>query len=124
MPAFHVEPGEVGADSLPIVGVLDLGCYPVGADDAARSVAADLSSSGFRSRADPQVMRWKYEKLLLNLATAVRAICGPETSDDEADRQLRAVLVERLEAEARACLAGRLWSCPPRPSGPPGGRAR
>ena len=64
MPATNVEPGVVDADSLPIVGVLDVGRYPSGVDAVAEGIAADLAASGFRSRADPAIMAWKYEKLL------------------------------------------------------------
>ena len=32
----------------------------------------------FQSVARPDIMRWKYRKLLMNLANAVEALCGPE----------------------------------------------
>jgi 2-dehydropantoate 2-reductase len=104
MPASHLEPGAVDADSFPIVGVLDLGRYREGTDDVARQIASDLSASGFRSDADPSVMRWKYEKMLLNLTTAVRAMCGQEAVDCEEDARLRGILAERLRREALACF--------------------
>jgi 2-dehydropantoate 2-reductase len=103
MPATHMEAGAVDADSLPIVGVLDVGRYPNGSDGVAEQLASDLSSSGFRSVADTAIMRWKYEKLLLNLATAVRAICGPEGVDDDHDRPLRGAIVAAFEHEATEC---------------------
>jgi 2-dehydropantoate 2-reductase len=104
MPAGHIDPGVVDADSLPIVGVLDLGRYPDGVDASAGAIATDLSASGFRSRADPAIMTWKYEKLLLNLSTGVRAVCGPEVSGHESDSRIRKLLAERLHAEAMACF--------------------
>ena len=104
MPATHVVPGAVDADSLPIVGVLDVGRYPDGSDDVARAIAADLSGSGFRSDSDPAIMRWKYDKLLVNLATPLRAMCGPESDDDDVARKLRASVVAALTAEALACF--------------------
>jgi 2-dehydropantoate 2-reductase len=100
MPASHLDPGVVDAESLPIVGVLDLGRYPEGLDGAAERIAVDLSASGFRSEADPAVMSWKYEKLLLNLSTGVRAICGP---GDEQDAPIRELVGGRLRSEALAC---------------------
>jgi 2-dehydropantoate 2-reductase len=103
MPASHLDPGVVEAESLPIVGVLDLGRYPEGSDHAAERIATDLSASGFRSAADPAVMGWKYEKLLLNLSTAVRAMCGPDGAGDGRDRRVRELVGERLRAEALAC---------------------
>ena len=101
LPATHLEPGAVDADSLPVVGVLDIGRFPAGVDDTATSVAADLEANGFHSEADPQVMRWKYEKLLTNLATALRALCGPESGGE--DVEARADLVTAMRQEALAC---------------------
>ena len=103
MPATHLEPGAVDADSLPIVGVLDIGRYPAGVDQVAVQMAADLTAAGFRSVADADVMRWKYQKLLLNLSTAVRAMCGPESDDDSAEAVARTRLGDALRAEALAC---------------------
>jgi 2-dehydropantoate 2-reductase len=105
MPATHLAPGEVDADSLPIVGVLDIGQYPAGTDAVAEAVAANLSASGFRSEADASIMRWKYDKLLLNLSTALRAACGPEDDDDPDAASLRATLTAALRVEALACYA-------------------
>ena len=103
LPATHIAPGAVDADSLPIVGVLDIGRYPHGVDDTVREVAADLSESGFRSDADADVMRWKYEKLLTNLSTALRALCGLESDDDAAAAATRARLTAAVRAEGLAC---------------------
>jgi 2-dehydropantoate 2-reductase len=105
MPATHVEPGVVDAESLPTVGVLDTGRYPTGVDELVEQVAADLSASGFSSLPDPDIMRWKYEKLLLNLSTGLRAACGLPGGDDEQQRVLRRELESRLRAEALACYA-------------------
>jgi 2-dehydropantoate 2-reductase len=103
LPATHVAPGSVDADSLPVVGVLDVGLYPQGVDDTISGVAADLAASGFRSDPDPAIMRWKYEKLLTNLPTALRALCGPESEDDTAGAAARARLVGAVRDEALAC---------------------
>jgi 2-dehydropantoate 2-reductase len=105
MPATHVEPGAVDADSLPVVGVLDTGRYPTGVDEVTEQVTSDLSASGFSSRPDPDIMRWKYEKLLLNLSTGLRAACGLDSGDDERQGALRRELEGRLRAEALACYA-------------------
>jgi 2-dehydropantoate 2-reductase len=82
MPATHLEPGVVIAHSSPVTGVLDLGCYPEGADHLAVRVAMDLDSSGFISRAEPRIMRQKYAKLLMNLANTVQALCGMVAAGD------------------------------------------
>lgn len=97
LPATHVEPGAVDADSLPIVGVLDLGRYPSGTDELAESIAADLNDSGFESRADPDIVRWRRAKLIMNISTAINAMCGPDRTDRELDG--------RAVEEARRCLA-------------------
>ena len=104
MPASHLDPGVVEADSHPVVGVLDLGRFPAGVDATAELLAADLSSSGFQSRPDPAVMSWKYQKLLMNLTTAVRAVCGPDVPGDEATERIRKMLDQQLQAEAISCF--------------------
>jgi 2-dehydropantoate 2-reductase len=104
MPASHLDPGVIEADSYPVVGVLDLGRYPHGVDKMSERIAADLSTSGFLSRSEPAVMSWKYEKLLMNLSSGVRAICGPETPGDEPDARLRLLVAERLQDEAAECF--------------------
>ena len=81
LPAEHVEPGLVAASSAPVTGLLDIGRYPAGLDDTAHAVAAALSGATFESIPRPDVMRWKYAKLLMNLANVVEALCAP---DDDA----------------------------------------
>ncbi|HVX23116.1 MAG TPA: 2-dehydropantoate 2-reductase [Acidimicrobiales bacterium] len=77
-PATYLEPGVVVAHCAPLTGILDLGRYPAGVDGTAGAVAAALEEAGFESRPEPDIMRWKYRKLLLNLANAVDALAGPE----------------------------------------------
>ena len=48
-------------------------------------------------------MRWKYEKLLLNLGTGVRAVCGPAALASTSGSRLWALVDGRLREEARAC---------------------
>lgn len=96
-PATHLEAGRVQASSTPISGLLDLGCYPNGADATAEEIAAALETATFKSEARPDIMRWKYRKLILNLANAVEAVCGP------AGRQ--SPLVARVMEEGETVLA-------------------
>jgi 2-dehydropantoate 2-reductase len=77
LPAEHLDPGVVAASSAPVTGLLDIGRYPAGLDDTAHAVAAALSGATFESIPRPDVMRWKYAKLLMNLANAVEALCAP-----------------------------------------------
>ena len=96
-PATHLVPGVVQVSSAPISGVLDIGRYPDGVDEVDHAVAAALSSSGFDSVADADIMRWKRTKLLVNLGNAIEAICGT-TAD-------RAELYRRARSEGLACFA-------------------
>jgi 2-dehydropantoate 2-reductase len=72
----HLEPGAVEYYYLPMPGLLDVGCYPSGIDGTAETVAADLRAAGFGSKAEPDIMRWKYGKLLSNLGNALDAAAG------------------------------------------------
>jgi 2-dehydropantoate 2-reductase len=77
-PATYLRPGVIQVHSAPVTGLLDLGRYPSGVDDTAQAIAETLERSTFLSIARPDVMRWKYRKLLMNLANAVEALCGPD----------------------------------------------
>jgi 2-dehydropantoate 2-reductase len=77
-PATHLRPGVVQAHSTPVTGMLDLGRYPSGLDATALAVAAAIDATTFQSVPRPDIMRWKYRKLLMNLANAAEALCGPE----------------------------------------------
>ena len=89
LPAEHLEPGVVAASSAPVTGLLDIGRYPAGVDDVAHAVAAALAGATFESIARPDVMRWKYRKLLMNLANAIEALCAPGDDADELARLVR-----------------------------------
>jgi 2-dehydropantoate 2-reductase len=95
-PTSHVEPGVVEANNAPVSGILDIGRSPDGVDDTAREIADALSSSTFDSVARPDIMRWKYTKLLMNVGNAVDATC---IANEAAAR-----LVHLARDEARACF--------------------
>jgi 2-dehydropantoate 2-reductase len=97
VPASHLEPGVVQASSAPTTGILDVGRCPHGTDDLAERVAGAFDGAGFSARALPEIMRWKYRKLLLNLGNAVEALF---TLPPEADRALE----EMARREGEACL--------------------
>jgi 2-dehydropantoate 2-reductase len=101
MPTEHLEPGVVIAHSVAATGILDLGRFPEGVDDVAEELAAALRDSRFECEARPDIMRWKYRKLLGNLGNAVQALCGTMTRSDD---DLMACL-EMLTAEAEAALS-------------------
>jgi 2-dehydropantoate 2-reductase len=101
MPTEHLEPGVVIAHSVPTSGILDLGGYPTGTDAVDEELAAALRGSRFESEARPDIMRWKYRKLLNNLGNSVQALCGFE--DDQA---IGALDLLTNEAEAVFAAAG------------------
>lgn len=82
LPAQHLEPGRVTTFSAPLTGMLHLGTYPEGPPDRTiREIAADLEDAGFLAPVVPDVLRWKYAKLVTNLANALEAVCGPAGPD-------------------------------------------
>lgn len=96
LPSLHLEPGTVVEKCGPVPGILDLGRFPTGVDERAETVASDLRAAGFESQARPDIMAWKYRKLLVNTAGDVRAILG---GGDDA-----LALSERVRAEGEAVL--------------------
>jgi 2-dehydropantoate 2-reductase len=96
-PTAHLQPGVVQAYSSPITGILDIGRYPEGVDDVAVSVAAAFAISTFDSQAIPNVVRWKWRKLITNLGNAIEAVFGPAARGGSIGR--------RAAAEGEACLA-------------------
>ena len=95
-PATHLAPGVVEAESSPCPGIMDVGRFPEGVDTGAEEIAAALRAAAFDSRAVPDVMRWKYAKLIANLGNAVEAVCGPEAGGGE--------LAELVRREGEAVL--------------------
>ena len=98
-PATFLKPGVVVAESSPTTALLDIGRYPSGGDTdkVAVGVAEALNASTMESVARPDIMRWKYAKLVRNLANAVDALCGPAGRSSE--------LVQMAREEGEACLA-------------------
>ncbi len=76
MPAGHLSPGVVQAHAWPTPGLIDVGRYPSGSDDGAAEIVRSLNAIGFNCVVRDDVMRWKYTKLLMNLANSVIALCG------------------------------------------------
>jgi 2-dehydropantoate 2-reductase len=104
LPAAHLRPGAVEAQGAPRTGLLPVGRYPRGTDETVDQVAADLAGSTFLAPVRADVMRWKYGKLIINLANAVEAVCGPGPTRSEHGAgapQLR----KRAQEEGAAVLA-------------------
>jgi 2-dehydropantoate 2-reductase len=141
LPATHLEPGVVDASSAPTTGILDVGCYPTGVDDTARAIAATFESSSFSSIARPDVMRFKWSKLLLNLGNALEAACGTDgyasplyeaarvegrtvievagidAASDEEDRERRGDLISMRRIAGQRRGGGSTWQSLARGSG-------
>jgi 2-dehydropantoate 2-reductase len=95
MPTAYLEPGVVQIICAPISGGLDVGRYPQGLDQTAMEIASALSASTFVSDPCEKIMRFKYRKLVLNMANAVEASCGFGTDAAK-------TLIARATAEAEA----------------------
>jgi len=95
MPATYLEPGLVLNHAQPIGGILDAGCYPHGIDPLITQVTHDLTQCGFSAKPDPNIMRWKYTKLLSNVRNAFQAVCGFDARSRK--------LMHALRDEALAC---------------------
>jgi 2-dehydropantoate 2-reductase len=105
LPATHLEPGVVEAQGAPMSGLLTLGRYPDGADAPINQIGADLSHSRFLAPVVPDIMRWKYGKLLGNLANAIEAVCGYNMTDDEVTDLRRRAIAEGVAVFEAAGIA-------------------
>jgi 2-dehydropantoate 2-reductase len=95
-PTTYLEAGIVQAHSAPTTGIMDIGRYPSGVDETATAIARAFSESSYVSDAVPDIMRSKYQKLLMNLGNAIEAACGPSARGGE--------LADRAKAEGVAVL--------------------
>ncbi|WP_413812723.1 ketopantoate reductase family protein [Streptomyces sp. OE57] len=98
LPSTYVEPGAVSAAGTPYTGILHIGRYPTGVDETARNIAAVLEKTKLLAPVVPDVMRWKYGKLLANLINALEATTGPVTSG------AGIALLKRAQDEGEAVL--------------------
>jgi 2-dehydropantoate 2-reductase len=97
-PTAHLEPGIVQAYGTWMSGVIDVGCYPSGVDARSQEIAEALAGSHFSSESRPDIMRFKYAKLISNLPNAVDALVEPGPAADELSRL--------AQEEGRAVLSG------------------
>ena len=91
--------GEVTSRGDP-PGRFMVGRYPEGTDELAESVAAKLRNAGYEVVVTPEIMPYKWGKLVLNLTNAVGAITN--SSGEEANRIARAVQNEGKEILTQA----------------------
>ncbi|HEY5155531.1 MAG TPA: ketopantoate reductase C-terminal domain-containing protein, partial [Acidimicrobiales bacterium] len=102
-PASYLQPGLVAASSSPITGIFDIGRYPTGSDETAAAIAEAFETATFVSEARPDIMRWKYAKLLMNLGNAVEAAMGLEGRFTEVAAEARREAVACFRAAGIAC---------------------
>ena len=98
LPAGFLRPGVVEAHASPVTGSLDVGRYPRGEDDTSHALAKAFTGATFESESRPDVMRYKYGKLLNNLRNAVEALFGLGESGTEIARLAREEGVACLRA--------------------------
>ncbi len=101
--ATFINDGEVICRRDP-PGWLVMGCYPTGTDDLVETVAANLRNAGFLVKVTPDVMPYKWGKLMLNLANATVAITNIRRGDSE-----RIVKAAQEEAQRILAQAGIRW---------------
>ena len=99
--AAHLTPGEVIVEGVPASGVFHIGRVPATAADEADAglldqVRNDWTTARLTTVLPPDVMAWKYRKLLTNAGNAVQALLGRQRGTGE--------LVRAAEAEGRSVL--------------------
>src|SRR3954453_808162 len=104
LPAQMTQPGVIQTHMATKSGVLDLCRFPGAVDERCSEIARRLSSANFSSRPNPEVMRFKYEKLLMNLRNGLGAICGNGSEQEAVYQQMR------REGEACYTAAGIDWA--------------
>jgi 2-dehydropantoate 2-reductase len=103
LPASHLEPGAVQAESMNTTGILDAGCYPSGTDALIEEVTKTLSESHFSAVSNPTIMRFKYAKLLMNLNNSLQALCEPGDQGGDISRMMRQEALSCYKAAGIDC---------------------
>jgi len=111
---FYIQDGEVIArGDLP--NHLVIGRYPEGTDELIEDVAAKLHNAGYEVTVTPEIMSYKYGKLIGNLTNAVGAITN--FAGEEVEPITRAVQNEGKEILTMAGIK-RVFAEEPLPSRP------
>jgi 2-dehydropantoate 2-reductase len=97
-PTNYLVPGIVQAYSAPVTGIFDVGRYPDGVDEVVDFMSNAFARSTYVSEARPDIMRWKYGKLLMNLGNGIDAMCGPAARGTDLFRLVREEGVATLGA--------------------------
>jgi 2-dehydropantoate 2-reductase len=104
LPAQFIQPGRIQCHATLKSGVLDIGRYPQGVDDLAAEISACLERGNISSRTDPNVMRFKFAKLLMNLGNGLEAVLPEGVKAED--------ILAALKDEGRTCFkaAGIDWA--------------
>jgi 2-dehydropantoate 2-reductase len=99
--AAHLTPGEILVQGVPVSGVFHIGRVPAATAGAADQellgrLQQDWTAARLKVVLPPDVMPWKYRKLLTNIGNAVQALVGQQRGTGE--------LVRAAEAEGRSIL--------------------
>jgi 2-dehydropantoate 2-reductase len=101
--AVYINPGEVVCRRDP-PGWVIMGRYPIGTDTLAEMVGEELRKAGFYVLVTPDVMPFKWGKLMTNLLNAVGAI-----TNDNFARSRKIILATQEEAKQILNEAGIRW---------------
>jgi 2-dehydropantoate 2-reductase len=108
-PTVMITPGEVFVRGTPLRGVFHVGRYgrsPCPGDDAAllARLGADWDAAGLRFLTPPDVMAWKYRKLLANTGNVIQALLGDTTGAGDLAAAVGTEAQETLEAAGLAVV--------------------
>ncbi len=132
MPAVHLEPGEVIVRGTPLGGCFHIGPYPAdaagesGSEAVLQAVTRDWTAGGFQVLCPPDVMPWKYRKLISNLGNAFQALVGSNGSvqplvtaaQQEGREVLRRAGIEVVDDETEAAARQDSFRVAPVPGEP------
>ena len=101
--ALYLDPGEV-ISRWEQIGGLIIGQYPTGMDELVENVSVTLKAAGYVVAPTPDIMAYKWGKLMVNLGNApgaITGVTGPETD----------IIIKAAQAEANDILvaAGIRW---------------
>ena len=108
--AVQLEPSVI---TLPQGRSVAIGYYPVGVDDKARDLCAELKLAGFDAVASAHVMSMKWGKLVANLNNATTTITGYWLERAMSDPEMRKLMLAVREEGLRVLEAAGIAVEPP-----------
>ncbi|HLF84993.1 MAG TPA: ketopantoate reductase family protein [Blastocatellia bacterium] len=108
--AVQLEPSVI---ALPQGRSVAIGGYPVGLDEMARDLCAELTGAGFEAMASAYVMSMKWGKLVANLNNATTTITGYWLEQAMSDPEMRRLMLAVREEGLRVLNAAGIAVEPP-----------